>query len=159
MKKIRGFEKITEEQFNEDCGELNYEDIKSPERGTSRSAGYDIFAIKDIELESGKEMLIPTGVKAYMGCDEVLEIYPRSGLGFKFYTRLANTVGIIDSDYYNNSKNEGHIWVKLRNESDESIKIEKGDAFVQSIFKKYLLADNDDFEGDKREGGFGSTDN
>jgi dUTP pyrophosphatase len=184
MKK-RGFEKITEEQMLKDfynetinlyCNankfEYNNENmlakakdikeniIKKPERGTAKSAGYDVYSPFDTELQPGDDIKLPTGIKAYMQPDEVLFVYPRSSLGFKYYCRLANTIGVIDSDYYNNKDNEGHIWVKLRNESDDKIMIiEQGEAICQVIFQKYLLADSDSFEGDERIGGFGSTNN
>ena len=88
----------------------------------------------------------------------VLKLYPRSGLGFKYYTRIANTIGVIDSDYYF-SDNEGHIFVKLRNEGDKDLNIKQGEAFCQMIFMPFLLVDGDDFEnGNNRNGGFGSTD-
>ena len=88
--------------------------------------------------------------------NEVLKAYPRSGHGFKYYIRLANTVGIIDADYIE-SENEGHIWVKLRNEGDKRFTLELGQAMCQVMFQKYLLADDDFSHGEKRNGGFGST--
>lgn len=152
----RGFEFISQKQTNIDFNNLNY-CIKLPKRSTKNSAGYDFYAPYDIHLNPGEDIKIPTGIRAYMQEDEVLMIYPRSGLGFKYYTRLANSIGIIDSDYYY-SDNEGHIWVKLRNEGDKELVINKGEAFCQGIFTKYLLVDGDDFEnGKERNGGFGST--
>lgn len=160
MKKIRGFEKISIKQFNQDFEiklNVNYDtDVKLPSRATAKSAGYDCFTPIDIDLQPDEEIKIPTGIRAYMLDDEVLKVYPRSGHGFKFYVRLANTVGIIDADYYE-SDNEGHIWVKLRNEGDKPLHIDKGTGMCQLIFHKYLLADGDDFTGEKRNGGFGST--
>ncbi|MCF8009453.1 MAG: hypothetical protein K9K32_06775, partial [Halanaerobiales bacterium] len=105
----------------------------------------------------GSEIKIPTGIKAYMQPDEVLFAYPRSSLGFKYYCRLANTIGVIDADYYNNEDNEGHIWIKIRNEGDKQMKIKCGEAICQVIFQKYLLVDGDSFEGERRKGGIGST--
>lgn len=158
--KIRAFEIISEKQFNKDFKNftnVNYEELKLPERVTAKSAGYDCFSPIDIELKPDEEIKIPTGIKAYMQNDEVLFALPRSGHGFKYYIRLANTCGVIDSDYYNNKGNEGHIWVKIRNEGNKDFKINKGDAICQFIFQKYLLVDGDDFTGDDRKGGFGST--
>lgn len=158
----RGFEKISQEQFDKDFKDLDIiklEEIKLPKRATARSAGYDIFSPIEFTLKPNEETLIPTGFKAYMLKDEVLKIYPRSSLGFKYFTRLANTVGIGDSDYYNAEKNEGHYWVKLRNEGEKELNIEKGEAIAQAIFQKYLLSDGDDFTGEERVGGFGSTNN
>ena len=163
MKKKRGFEKISLKQFKEDIrpndsilpeGEL--EQIKFPKRATIHSAGYDIFAIRDITLEPGEMMAIPTGIKAYMLNDEWFSIHVRSGHGFKYNIRLKNQVGIIDADYYNNPKNEGHIFIALQNEGDRTFSVKKGEAFAQGIFHKYLLVDNDTADS-SRNGGFGST--
>lgn len=161
MGKIRGFEIISKEQFNKDFEGLDvaYENLMLPKRGTKKSACYDVFAPCTIELRPQTEVKIPTGIKAYMLEDEVLKAFPRSGHGFKYYIRLANTIGVIDADYIE-SDNEGHIWVKLRNEGDKKCVIEQGQGMCQVMFQKYLLADNDDFEtGNQRNGGFGSTDN
>ncbi|WP_315971557.1 dCTP deaminase/dUTPase family protein [Clostridium botulinum] len=157
--KIRGFEKISKEQFSKDFKDLNvlYEDIKIPKRSTSKSAGYDCFAPIDIKLEPNEEIKVPTGIRSYMLDNEKLGALPRSGHGFKYYLRLANTEGVIDADYYD-SDNEGHIFVKLRNEGNKKLEIKKGQGICQLIFSKYLLADGDDFTGKIRNGGFGSTD-
>lgn len=159
--KTRGFEKISKEQFLKDFSELlqtvDYNDIKLPKRSTAKSAGYDCFAPIDIELKPNEEIKLPTGIRSYMLPDEVLFALPRSGHGFKYYLRLANTQGVIDADYYE-SDNEGHIFVKLRNEGTKTLQITKGTGMCQLIFQKYLLADDDDFTGEQRNGGFGSTD-
>lgn len=155
--RTRGFELISREQTVKDFENIEVVEIKLPKRSTKESAGYDVFAPFDIYLEPGKEIKIPTGIRAYMQKGEVLMAFPRSGLGFKYYTRLANTVGVIDSDYYY-SDNEGHIFFKIRNEGDKALFIKQGDAFAQFIFMPFLLADGDDFEtGNERNGGFGST--
>ena len=131
--------------------------IKLPRRATKGSAGYDCFAPFDVLLEPGEDAKVPTGIRAYMKQGEALMAFPRSGLGFKYYCRLANTVGIIDSDYYY-SDNEGHIFVKLRNEGNKPLIIRQGEAMCQFIFIPCLLADGDSFEkGETRNGGFGST--
>ena len=155
----RGFEIISEKEFNKVFYpfDIKYNEIKLPKRATAKSAGYDCFVPFDIHLEPNEEIKIPTGIKSYMLDDEVLLAHTRSGYGFKYYIRLANIVGIIDSDYYNNPNNEGHIWVKIRNEGNKNFSIKKGEAFCQFIFQKYLLADGDDFTGKKRSGGIGST--
>lgn len=150
---IRDFEHISDSQAHTD----NVEKVALPERATTGSAGYDILSTKDFTLNPGEEILIPTGLKAYMLPDEYLLIVPRSSHGFKYYVRLANTVGIIDSDYYNNAKNEGHIWVKIRNESDKSFKVKRGEPFCQAIFQKFLITDSDKAQA-TRKGGIGSTD-
>jgi dUTP pyrophosphatase len=162
MIRVRGFEKISLNIFADnilfnDVKEI-YEKIKLPKRSTKSSAGYDIFSPIPFILQAGEEITLPLGFKVYMPEDEFFMIVPRSGLGFKYYTRLANTVGIIDSDYYGNTKNDGHCMAKIRNESsDKTICIEEGDAIAQGIFLKYLLADND-AANSERVGGFGSTD-
>ena len=162
IEKVRGFE-FVDRVFVDGADSITDESpiyIK-PKRSTKKSAGYDIFSPIDFRLAPGEEILIKLGIKAYMQDDEYLMIVPRSGLGFKFYSRLANTVGIIDADYYNNEDNEGEIAVKIRNEStDKELIVEKGKAICQAIFMKYLLVDGDSTdEGGERKGGFGSTDN
>lgn len=156
--KIRGFEFISKEQFDKDFKglEVNYDELKLPRRSTAKSAGYDCYAPVEISLQPNEVIKLPTGIRAYMQDDEVLKAYPRSGHGFKFFLRLANTVGVIDADYIL-SDNEGHIFVKLRNEGAVPMVIKKGEGMCQLIFEKYLLADGDDYSGEVRNGGFGST--
>ena len=156
--KTRGFEFISQGQYLEDFKGLTGVEIQLPKRGTSKSAGYDIFAPFDITLQPNEEIKVPTGLKAYMQDGEVLMAFPRSGLGFKYYCRLANTIGVIDGDYYNNTGNEGHMFVKLRNEGTKPMTIKQGDGMCQMIFMPFLLVDGDSFnEGAERQGGFGST--
>ncbi len=164
VKKKRGFKKISLSQWDKDTrgkkeysSIVQYGEIKLPKRATSKSGGYDIFSPIDFVLNPNEEMKIPTGIKAYMLDDEKFEISPRSGLGFKYYLRLANTIGKIDADYIDSIETEGHIWVKVRNEGGIPIRISKGDAFAQGSFENYLLADGDNYKGNKRTGGFGST--
>jgi len=157
MTKIRGFEKISIEQFEKDIKDTNlYSEVKVPQRATKHSAGYDIFAVKDIFLKPDEMAAFPTGIKCYMQNDEWFSIRVRSGHGFKFNLRLKNQVGVVDSDYYNNPKNEGHIFIALQNEGNKDFVVKKGDAFAQGIFHKYLVADGD-FVETTRNGGFGST--
>ena len=157
----RGFEKISFEQWGEDILSSNlnayYDYVSIPKRATGKSAGYDFYSPMKFNLQPGSEIKIPTGVKAYMMDDEVLKIYPRSSLGFKYYCKLANTVGIIDADYYDNPDNEGHIWIKIKNTGNKMMGVRKGEAICQAIFQKYLLADGDSFDGEERTGGIGST--
>lgn len=155
--KIRGFELISKEQYIKDFDVDMDTKITLPKRATKLSAGYDCYAPADFYLEPGQDIKVPTGIKAYMQPGEVLMAFPRSGLGFKYYCRLANTVGIIDADYIR-SDNEGHIFVKLRNEGNKPMVIKQGEAMCQFIFMPFLLADGDNFEsGEERNGGFGST--
>ena len=150
--KSRGFEV---------CKGFEEKEIHLPERKTKYSAGYDIEAAEDIVVPSfRKEMnptLIPTGVKAYMEDDEVLYLYNRSSNPKKKGLVLANSVGVIDKDYYGNPDNDGHIMFAFYNIKEEDITIHKGEAIGQGVFSKYLISDDDSAEGD-RTGGFGSTD-
>lgn len=135
--------------------------INLPVRKTAHSAGYDIEAAEDITIPSmskeKKPTLIPTGVKAYMEDDEVLYLYNRSSNPKKKGLILANSVGVVDSDYYGNPDNDGHIMFAFYNIKDEDITIKKGEAIGQGVFAKYLTVDDDNAEG-ARQGGFGSTD-
>lgn len=162
MQRIAKFEKISLEQFISDwdlSGDAKgvYKDIKLPKRATSGSAGYDFYIPCDLELAPNETVKIPTGIKVKIDEGWVLKIYPRSGLGFKFRLQLNNTVGIIDSDYYN-SNNEGHIFCKITNDSNEgkTVSLKKGDGFCQGIFVEYGITFDDDADG-VRNGGFGST--
>ncbi len=164
FKRIAKFEKVSYEQFKSGFDDKNddeikslYEDIKLPKRATKGSAGYDFFAPFDIVLEPGKTIKIPTGIRAQMEDNYVLKLYPRSGLGFKYRLQLNNTVGIIDSDYYY-SDNEGHIFAKITNDSNENktVEIKAGTGFMQGIFVEYGITIDDDAT-ETRNGGFGST--
>ena len=133
--------------------------LKLPTRATKASAGYDFFAPFDFTIKSGESIVIPTGVRCKFENENfALKIYPKSGLGFKYGVGLANTVGIVDADYYN-SDNEGHIMIKLTNyDSHKEVSIMKGKSFAQGIFEMYGLTTNDDeVEKSDRNGGFGST--
>ena len=154
------FLKVSFEQYEKDRGDgdvaaIEYAGIELPKRATKGSAGYDFFAPFDITLASGEEVRIPTGVKVELDSDKFLACYPRSGLGFKYKIRLANTVGIIDSDYFH-AENEGHINIKIRNEGHSSVYIPRGSAFAQGIITQFFATDDDTANG-VRTGGFGST--
>ncbi|MBP3799762.1 MAG: dUTP diphosphatase, partial [Bacilli bacterium] len=136
-----------------------YKSFLLPKRSTKNSAGYDFKALTSFTLKKGERKKIPLGVKASLENDEVLMIVVRSSMGFKYNIRLCNQVGIIDSDYYNNSSNEGHIWICLENEGEEDYSINEGDNICQGIFVKYLTVDNEEDVITKRNGGFGSTNN
>lgn len=131
--------------------------INLPRRKTKWSAGYDLEAATEVTIEAGEMALVPTGLKAYMEQDEVLMVFIRSSLAVKQGLMLANGTGIIDADYVDNPDNEGHIQLAVRNLSPIAVTIKKGQAVAQGIFLKYLLTD-DDAPGQKRLGGFGSTD-
>ena len=167
-KRIAQFFKVSYEQYKEayldTYGEASeeeiqnvYDSIKLPKRATSGSAGYDFYAPVAITLEPGKTVKVPTGIRAKMEDNWVLKLYPRSGLGFKYRLQLNNTVGIIDSDYYD-SDNEGHIFAKITNDSNEgkTVEIAEGTGFMQGIFIEYGITLDDDVT-EVRNGGFGST--
>lgn len=153
------FEKINLKTYLADGGysEEAYSDIKLPKRATKGSVGYDFYAPAAISIAPGGSIVIPTGIKCQLDEDKGLFIFPRSGLGFKYNMHLANTVGIIDVDYYNNKGNEGHIKIKICNGSDKVIKIAKGEAFAQGVILQFFLADNEENPTEERKGGFGST--
>lgn len=168
VKRIAGFEKVSFQQFQDgiESGDKQYtkqeiedmyESIKLPKRATKGSAGYDFYAPFPIRLLAGESLKIPTGIRVWMEDNWVLQIYPRSGLGFKFRLQLNNTVGIIDSDYYH-SDNEGHIFIKITNDSkeDKIIEVNQGEGFAQGIFMEYGITVEDEV-GEIRNGGFGST--
>lgn len=157
----RGFEKISFSQFSVDISDDRnlYDEYNLPIRSTSQSAGYDFRTIQDFTIRPGEIVKIPTGIKVYMNPDEMLMLVVRSSVGFKYNVRLCNQVGIIDSDYYNNETNEGNIWVSLQNHGDKDFVVKKGEVFVQGIFTKYLITDNETESHQKRVGGFGSTNN
>ena len=137
-------------------------EINLPVRKTKYSAGYDIECAEDTVVPKfvlgTKPTLIPTGLKAYMEDDEVLYLYNRSSNPKKKGLILANSVGVVDKDYYGNPDNDGHIMFAFFNIKDEDITIKKGEAIGQGIFSKYLVCD-DDIASGERQGGFGSTDN
>ena len=151
MEKIRGFE--VAKGFED-------KEINLPERKTKYSAGYDIEAAEDVIIPSFKKginpTLVKTGIKVYMRDDEVVLLYNRSSNPKKKGLIMANSVGVIDKDYYGNPDNDGHIMFAFYNIKEEDIEIKKGEAIGQALFQKYLITDDDKAEG-KRMGGFGST--
>ena len=165
MKRIAKFEKVSFEQFKsgfdneytlEEIQKM-YDELQMPKRATTGSAGYDFFAPFEITLAPGQTVKVPTGIRSQMEDGWVLKLYPRSGLGFKFRLQLNNTVGIIDSDYYYSS-NEGHIFAKITNDSNEGkvVNIKANTGFIQGIFLEYGIT-YDDEVSEIRDGGFGST--
>ena len=156
---MRKFEVVSKRQFDIDFKDLevNYEDISLPKRNTKYAAGYDFYLPFDISVKPGECIKIPTGIKVCMNEDEFLGIYVRSSLGFKYNMRMCNQVGIIDYDYYNNIDNEGHMFVKLKNEGENTVTLKKNDRYVQGIFQKYFIVDNEEKIENKRVGGLGST--
>lgn len=168
MKRIAQFFKVSREQYEKDLRELFpemekeemeavYEKVKLPRRATTGSAGYDIYTPVSYTLKPGQTAKIPTGIRVKMEEGWFLSVFPRSGLGFRFRLQLDNTVGIIDSDYFY-AKNEGHLFVKVTNDSKEgkTVVLEEGKAFCQGIFLEYGITIDDEAEG-VRIGGLGST--
>lgn len=156
-------------------------DFKLPTRSTLHSAGYDFYAPYDVVVPSlwkqvGKYLLhsllhfsfnsykeairptmVRTYIKAYMGNDEVLYIYNRSSSPIKKGLILSNSVGVVDSDFYNNEDNEGNIGVAFYNFYPFDVTINKGERICQGVFSKFLKADNDIVLNNTRSGGYGST--
>lgn len=157
---MRYFGKISFEQFKKDIADdINlYESYNIPCRSTKTSAGYDFMVLGDFEIKPGEIKKIPSGIKAKMNDDEYLGLYIRSSLGFKYNIRLTNQVGIIDSDYYNNENNEGHIWYSIQNEGQVPVSFKKGDHIVQGIYSKFLIVSNEQEVKNVRISGIGSTD-
>lgn len=174
LHRVARFEKVSYDQFKKDIVKIHaydelteteirmvYDGISIPSRGTKGSAGYDFYAPYRIEVPYGKSATIPTGLRCRIEEGWFLDINPRSGQGFQYGIRLANTRGIIDSDYYN-ADNEGHIMVKILNDSciarhKGCFSVEKGKSFCQGIFTVFGLTEDDAADKD-RTGGFGSTD-
>ena len=166
------FEKVSIDQFLKDIGEklqYNTDDqiirsqmimahdmfVTKPKRATKGSCGYDFVSPVAFSLGPKKKVIIPTGIRVKMPSWAFLMIAPRSSLGIKYQLGLANTVGIIDSDYYY-AKNEGHIMIALENRGEDEVFIEAGDRFAQGIFLTRILTTDDDTTR-IREGGMGST--
>ncbi len=168
MKRIAKFHKVSIEQFTKDWldtfsdsdeekAKEVYEQIKLPQRATAGSAGYDFYSPISFTLAPGETIKIPTGIRVEIEDGWVLKCYPRSGLGFKYRLQLNNTVGIIDTDYFY-SDNEGHMFSKITNDSneDKTAAVEAGTGFMQGIFVEYGITYDDEVM-EKRNGGFGST--
>jgi dUTP pyrophosphatase len=170
MQRIAKFEKVSFEQFKKDWldefphyefeeGSVLdiYNAIQPPARATKDSAGYDFKMPVSWKLFPNDTMKIPTGIRVKIEEGWVLNCYPRSGLGFKYRLQLNNTVGVIDGDYYY-SDNEGHIFAKITNDTNEgkTVILNQGDGFMQGIFGIYGITYDDEVE-DVRNGGFGST--
>ena len=167
MNTVGKFENVSLEQFRSDFMKQDIETNsisnppQLPQRSTNGSAGYDFIAPFDIKIPFGKSMIVPTGIKCAIREGWFLALFPRSGQGFKFGIEIANTVGIIDEDYYNNENNEGHIMVKITNKDisiHKDFEVKAGQAFCQGIFLPYgVTVDDDKIEKAVRTGGMGST--
>ena len=156
---MRYFEKISFNQFKNDIKddiEL-YNELKIPKRSTKKSAGYDFYSLIDVVLKPNESIKIPTGIKSCMNDDEVLMIYVRSSMGFKYNIRMCSQTWVIDSDYYNNTSNEGHIFINLQIQGTKDLIINKGDKICQGIFIKFLTVDYEEKIEKERISGIGST--
>lgn len=156
---MRKFEKISFEQFIKDVKDdrMLYDNMELPKRSTKTSAGYDIRSVEEGIIKPGQTMAFKTGLKVCMNPDEVLYIYSRSSQGYKYNVCLINSVGVIDSDYYNNPDNEGHFSVKLLNLGDKDFEVKVGDKIAQGVFMKFLTVDDEEEIKGERKGGLGST--
>ena len=157
MYKVAKFFKVSRGIYTNVGGGDEYDNIKLPVRATSGSAGYDFYSPVDFTLAPGESIKLPTGIRARIDEGWVLMLYPRSSMGFKFRLQMDNTVGVIDSDYYY-SDNEGHIFVKITNDSRDgkTLSVKQGDAFVQGVFTPFGITEDDDVKN-IRNGGMGST--
>ncbi|PEH36171.1 Deoxyuridine 5'-triphosphate nucleotidohydrolase [Candidatus Phytoplasma asteris] len=144
-------------RFFEKVSSYQNQGINLPQRQTKFSAGYDFEASQSIEIPPQTVILVPTGIKAYFPCNEVLLIYVRSSLPLKKQLTLANGVGVVDSDYYNNLQNEGHIFIALYNFSKSPVQVFKGERIAQGIFQTFFQITQEKENNFYRKGGFGST--
>ena len=145
--RTRGFEVV---------GAYEGKGVRLPARKTAMSAGYDIEAAEDVTLLPHRVTLVPTGLKAYMMPDEYLGLHVRSGFSVRHAVSCVNDEGIIDADYYGNEDNEGHIMIKLTNESGKDAFVKKGSGFAQGVFLPFGITEDDSADA-VRTGGFGST--
>ena len=145
----RGFEIV-----RENSRKFPQKEIKLPTRSTSKSAAYDFYSNDTYVVEPNKVVKVWTDIKSYMQDDEVLLLDVRSSMGGKFM--LANTIGVVDADYYSNENNDGNIGIFLKNISDELLIINDGERVAQGLFVTYLIADNGN-TNKERKGGFGSS--
>lgn len=168
MERVAVFEKVSKEQFlidflasfpkatNKEASDA-FESIKIPQRATKGSAGYDFSIVLSTHISPGDSICIPTGLRAKISEGWVLLLMPKSGLGVQYRLQLDNTVGVIDSDYYQ-AKNEGHILIQITNDGKNGkvLGLECGKAFAQGIFLPFGITETDDASS-QRLGGFGST--
>lgn len=157
---MRKFFKISYEEFRKQVKDDKklYESIILPKRSTKLSAAYDIRSVDSVIIKPGESQILNTGLKVCMNSDEVLYIFSRSSLGYKYDVFLTNCVGVIDADYYNNKDNEGHFKVKLTNNGKDDFIVNVNDRIAQGVFMKYLTVDDEEEIINERIGGIGSTD-
>ncbi len=154
---MRNFYKISLNEYNKYKDLFAYNDIVIPARQTAKSSGYDFTCPYDVTIKPNEVVNIYTGIKVLLEDDEFLMVVIRSSKGRKEGLVLANQIGIIDADYYNNSDNDGHIIIAIRNVSGEERIIKKGDRIAQGIIQKFFITSDDKVISEERKGGFGST--
>jgi dUTP pyrophosphatase len=142
----RGFEKVS-----------TYDQVHLPRRATKLSAAYDLYSAAEVTIEAGQMGQIPTGIKAYFENDEVLYLYSRSSFPIKYGLILPNSVGVIDADYYNNSNNEGELFLLVYNITNYPVTVPQNERIAQAVFAKVFRSDDDLMNDEVRRGGFGST--
>ena len=135
-----------------------YPNAVIPYRATEHSAGYDFVAAEGVYVRPHSISLIPTGIKCQLEPEYYLQLALRSSTPKKKGLMLANGIGIIDADYYNNSDNEGHIMFQVYNFTDDTVEIEAGERIGQGTILRYYITEDDNATG-TRCGGFGSTTN
>ena len=165
MERVGEFEKVSFPQFyksvadfySEEQAQTLYDNLKLPARATSGSAGYDFRAPFSFMLPAGRSILIPTGIRAKIKEGWFLGIFPRSSLGFKYNAAFANTIPVVDSDYYG-SDNEGHIFLSIvnRSKNNAEMSILAGDKLAQGVFLPFGITDTDDVQT-VRNGGMESS--
>lgn len=153
---MRKFEIICKEELDKYQELFEKENVILPKRQTVKASGYDFYSPYKVSIKANSIALIYTGVKVELNDDEYLSVYIRSSIAIKRGLTMANQVGIIDSDYYNNNSNDGHIIIAIRNNNNFDAVIEKGERFAQGIICKYYLMDDDEVTN-TRDGGIGST--
>lgn len=165
LSKVRGFEEVSSdhkknhEVFTNESGKKHSfpKEITLPKRADKGSSGYDFYIPTEVMILPHQSEIIWTDVKAYMQDDEELLLFIRSSLAIKKGLTLTNSVGKIDSSYYNNEDNDGNIGIAVKNTTGQAIKLEAGERIAQGTFYKYLTADSDEVLSDERTGGIGSS--
>ena len=134
-----------------------YPDAVLPKRATQGSAGYDFECVEDTIIPPHAIRLIPTGIKCEIDNGFYLQLALRSSTPMKKGLMLANGIGIIDADYYNNESNEGHIMFQVYNFTDQTVVIKAGERIGQGVFLPFTITNKDTIVSETRTGGFGST--
>ncbi len=159
MQTVARFERISERQYGLDFADfanrLPLGEIAMPRRATEGSAGYDFVCPVEVTVDPGETVVVPSGMRALIEPGWVLVICPRSSLGRKYGMRLANTVGVIDSDYAL-AENEGHMLMAVANAGPAPFTLHPGDRFCQGIFLPFGVAEEEEVTA-QRTGGYGST--